>query len=114
MDTSYGWILENLLIFTVSPDIGATCSITSDIIFVYFFQLKVPFGITLLQNIYFFKKNYPMISFENLDTPPRRAKFDQGVRYRLVLSFRCERMKHLKTNCFKHTYIDHRKTDTCC
>ena len=26
--------LENLLIFTVSPDIGATSSITSDIIFV--------------------------------------------------------------------------------
>ena len=26
--------LENLLVFTVSPDIGATSSITSDIIFV--------------------------------------------------------------------------------
>ena len=28
-------------------------------------------------------------------------------------SSRFERMKHLKTNCFKHSYIDPRKTDTC-
>ena len=58
---------ENLLIFTVSPDIGATSSITGDIIFVY--QLKVPFGVIFLQNIYFFKKNYPMILHESLGTP---------------------------------------------
>ena len=46
--------------------------------------------------------------------PPRKAKFDQGVRYRWVLSFLFERMKHLKTYCFKHSYVDPRKTDTCC
>ena len=34
-----------------------------------YFQLKVPFGVTFLQNIYFFKKNYPMILFESLGTP---------------------------------------------
>ena len=46
--------------------------------------------------------------------PPRKAKFDQGVRYRWVLSFRFERMKHLKTNCFKYSLIDPKKTDTRC
>ena len=61
---------ENLLIFTVGPDIGATSSITSDIILCNnYFQLKVPFGVTFLQNIYFFKKNYPMISYKSLGTP---------------------------------------------
>ena len=35
--------------------------------------------------------------------PPREAKFDQGIRYRWVLSFRFKRMKHLKTNCLKHS-----------
>ena len=34
VDESNGWILKNPLIFTVSPDIGATNSITRDIIFV--------------------------------------------------------------------------------
>ena len=46
--------------------------------------------------------------------PPRKAKFDQGVRYRWVLSFQFERTELLKTNFFKHLYIDPRKTDTCC
>ena len=47
--------------------------------------------------------------------PPSKAQFDQGARHRWVLSFRFERMKHLKTNCFKHSYnIDPRNTDTCC
>ena len=46
--------------------------------------------------------------------PPRKANFDQRVRYRWVLSFRFERMNHLKTNNFKHSYKDPRKTDTCC
>ena len=46
--------LENL--FTVSPDISATRSINSGIIFVsYFFQLKEPFGVPFLQNINFLK-----------------------------------------------------------
>ena len=54
-----------------------------------------------------------MISHESLGTP-RKAKFDQWVRYGWVLSFGFERTKHLKTNCFKHSYIDPRKTDTCC
>ena len=53
-----------------------------------------------------------MISYESLGSH-RKAKFDQWVRYRWVLSFRFERMKHL-TNRFKHSYIDPRKTDTCC
>ena len=48
--------LENLLILTVSPDIGAICSITSGEIFVYFFQLKVTFGVTFLQNIYILRR----------------------------------------------------------
>ena len=34
MDISYGWILRKSANFTVSPDIGATSSITGDIIFV--------------------------------------------------------------------------------
>ena len=50
---------------------------------------------------------------ESLGTP-RKAKIDPGVRYRWMLYIRCERMKHLKTNCFKHSFIDPRKTDTCC
>ena len=54
-----------------------------------------------------------MRSYESLGTP-RKAKFDQGVRYHWMLSFRIERMKHLKTNSFKHLYMDTRKTDTCC
>ena len=54
-----------------------------------------------------------MISHESLGTP-RKAKFDQGVRYRWVLSFRFERTKHLKINCFKHSYIHPREPDTCC
>ena len=51
-----------------------------------------------------------MISYESF----RKAKFDQGVRYRWVLSFRFEIMKQFKINCFKQSYIDARKTDTCC
>ena len=54
-----------------------------------------------------------MILYENLCTP-RKAKFDPWARYRWVLSFLFERMKHLKMNSFKHSYIDPRKTDTCC
>ena len=34
MDISYGWILRKSANFTVSPDIGATSSMTSGIIFV--------------------------------------------------------------------------------
>ena len=60
--------LENL--FMVSPDIDDISSITSGIIFVaYFFQLKEPFGVPFLQNIIFFKKNYPMILYKSLGTP---------------------------------------------
>ena len=48
---------ENLLIFTVSPDIGATSSITSDIYLCNnYFQLEVPFGVTFLQYIYFLRR----------------------------------------------------------
>ena len=54
-----------------------------------------------------------MLLYENLGTP-RKAKFDLGVRYSWLLSFRFERKKHLKTNSFKHSNIDLRKTDTCC
>ena len=53
-----------------------------------------------------------MISYASFGT--RKAKFDQGVRYHWMLSFQFERMKHLKSNCFKHSYIDPRKTDMCC
>ena len=46
----------------------------------------------------------------------KSAKFAQWVRYHWVLSLPFERMKHLKTNCFKHIYIyiDPSKADTCC
>ena len=53
-----------------------------------------------------------MISHESLGTP-RKAKFGQWVRYCWVLSFLFGRLKHLKTYCFKRSYIDPRKTDTC-
>ena len=43
--------------------------------------------------------------------PPRKAKFGQWVRYRWMLSFPFEILKHLKTNCFKPTYTDPRKID---
>ena len=48
--------------------------------------------------------------------PPDKAKFDQGANYmyRWVLCFRFVRKEHLKTYCFKYSYIDPRKTDTCC
>ena len=38
--------------------------------------------------------------------PPLKAKFGQWARYRLVLSFPFERLKYLKTTCFKHSYTD--------
>ena len=34
MDISFGWFVRKSAIFMVSPDIGATSSITSDLIFV--------------------------------------------------------------------------------
>ena len=43
-----------------------------------------------------------MILYESLDTP-RKAKFDPGIGYRWVMSLRFEGMKHLKTDCFKHS-----------
>ena len=69
MDISYGWIKENLLIFTVSPDIGATSSITGDIIFVQqlFSAESTIWGYIFTEH--FFKKNYPMISHEGFGTP---------------------------------------------
>ena len=44
-----------------------------------------------------------MISYESLGTP-RKAKFDQGVRYHWVLSFGFEIMKYLKTTA-SNTHI---------
>ena len=54
-----------------------------------------------------------MISNESLGAP-HKAEFGQWVRYRWVLYFLFERLKLLNTNCLKHSYIDPRKTDTCC
>ena len=61
--------LENLLIFTVSPVIGTTSSITSDIIFVlYLFSVESTiWGYIFTEH--FLKKNYPMILYESLGTP---------------------------------------------
>ena len=54
-----------------------------------------------------------MISYESLGTP-RKAKVGQCVKYRWTLSFPFERLKHLKTNCFKNSYTDPRKIDNWC
>ena len=54
-----------------------------------------------------------MISHEILGTPLVKQNLTNGVRYHWVLSFQFERTKHLKTNCFKYSYIDPKKTDTC-
>ena len=47
--------LENTIIFTVGSTTGAINSMPSDT--TYYFPFETPFVVTILQNIYFWKKN---------------------------------------------------------
>ena len=45
--------------------------------------------------------------------PPHKAKFDPGRDIAGCFHFDSKE-NHLKTNCFKHSFIDPRKTNACC
>ena len=116
IDISYGWFLKKSANFHCQTGYWYHKQHNPAVIYYLcnnYFQLKVPFGVTFLQNIYFLRRTILWWRMK-VWVPPRKAKIGQWVRFRWALSFPFERLKHLKTNCFKHSYIDPRKTDNYC
>ena len=111
MDISYGWILRKSANFHCQ--FWYRCHKQHNqwynICVIIIFSWKYHSGLHFYRPFIFLRRNILWFRMK-VWVPTRTAKFDQGFRYRWVLSFWFERMKHLKTNCFKHTYIDPRKT----
>ena len=70
-------VLENLKIFTVGCEIGVISRIPSDTKYVKF---EAPFGVPILQNIYFLKKKLLNFLYK-VWVPPHIAEFDSEFRY---------------------------------
>ena len=115
MDISYDWVLKKSANFHCQS--GYWCHKQHNqwynICVIVIFSWKYHLGLHFYRTFISLRRNILCLRMK-VWVPPRKAKFGQWVGYRWVLSFLFERLKYLKTNCFKYSNIVPRKTETCC